>query len=190
MSWIETYTGRRIDPLNPDPNQIEITDIAHALSMICRFTGHAREFWSVGQHSLFVAEIVDHLLPSRYKYESAALFHDASEAYLCDIARPVKENLPEYQRHEAKLEQCIAQKFGLQWPWPEVVKRADWIALAVEAKELMPSRGQDWNWPRHENLARGWRLPRHLLELSMYEVEEELCERMNRCALAMEGCES
>ncbi|HKK06533.1 MAG TPA: hypothetical protein VKA50_11875 [Gammaproteobacteria bacterium] len=90
MSWILTYTGRRVDLLDPDPATIEPEDIAHALSNMCRFNGHCRHFYSVAEHSWHVA-----LLVSR---ENAlqGLMHDAAEAYVADITRPLKPYLTNY----------------------------------------------------------------------------------------------
>src|SRR5574342_1090607 len=82
---IITYTGRLFWPLSPRLEDINILDICHALSNQTRFTGHTREFYSVAQHSCLVSD----LLPEKFKLDG--LLHDASEAYLMDLARPVKE---------------------------------------------------------------------------------------------------
>lgn len=132
---IVTYSGATIEPLHPDAERIHIEDIAHALGNLCRFTGHVRNFYSVAQHSVIASEIVppEHAL--------AGLLHDASEAYLADISRPVKmqaEFGDTYKRYEARLEAVIALRFGLDWPWHESVKRADEILLRTEQRDLMP----------------------------------------------------
>lgn len=131
---IRTYTGRVFLPLDPDPALLDIEDIAHALSNSCRFTGHVKWFYSVGQHSVLCSRIV----PDEYKL--TALLHDASEAYLSDIARPVKEQ-PDfgavYRDVEGRLEEAIAERFGLQYPWHKSVKDADNILLVTEARDLM-----------------------------------------------------
>ena len=132
---IVTYTGVEIEPLRPDPALIRIEDIAHALSNNCRFTGHVREFYSVAQHSVYVSRHV----PSEDALEG--LLHDASEAYLSDIARPVKMQ-PEfgavYKTAEERLERAIAKRFDLVWPWPESVRSADNVLLRTEQRDLMP----------------------------------------------------
>jgi uncharacterized protein len=134
---ITTYTGRSITPLDPDPADIDIEDIAHALSNSCRFTGHVREFYSVAQHSYLCSTIV----PDEYKL--TALLHDASEAYLSDIARPIKSQ-PEfgdvYKKYENQLEAAIAERFGLVFPYPEEIKQADYNLLKTEQRDLMPDR--------------------------------------------------
>src|SRR6266496_2381942 len=132
---IETYTGRTINPLDPDPGSIFIDDIAHSLANQCRFTGHTRNFYSVAQHCVLVADVVqDETL------KLTALLHDASEAYLSDIARPVKM-MPRfgdlYREYEEGLEQAIAKHFSLEWPWPKEIKEADNILLRAEQINLM-----------------------------------------------------
>lgn len=133
---IVTYSGVAIDPLNPDPDLLQIEDIAHALSNVCRFTGHVRHFYSVAQHCLLCSQIV----PERFALE--ALLHDASEAYLSDIARPLKRQ-PEfgdfYKAAEQRLERAIALRFLLTYPWPQAVKRADDVLLRTEQRDLMPN---------------------------------------------------
>lgn len=139
-SWIETYTGRKIFPLNPDPDEIDILDIAHALSNLCRYTGHCREFLSVAQHSVMVSYICDE------KDALAGALHDSSEAYIADISKPLK-SLPEFSLYrliEARLQTTIYKKFGLDPIEPPGVKRADQIMLATEARDLMPPH-KDWH---------------------------------------------
>lgn len=84
MSWIQTFTGKKVFPLAMTTDMVDIKDIAHALSLKCRFTGHCRTFYSVAEHSMRVAELV------RPELKLAALLHDAAEAYLPDFARPIK----------------------------------------------------------------------------------------------------
>ena len=91
---IQTFTGIGFDPINPDPKLIKIEDIAHALSNQCRFSGHARSFYSVAQHSAHCAEIA--CLASNAPLARAMLLHDASEAYLLDMPRPLKKAFPQY----------------------------------------------------------------------------------------------
>lgn len=132
---IVTYTGKAIEPLNPDPALICIEDIGHALSNCCRFTGHVRQFYSVAQHSYYASCIVPAEL------ELCALLHDASEAYLSDIARPIKAQ-PEfgevYKAAEERLMHAIAERFSIPWPMPAEVREADGILLRSEQRDLMP----------------------------------------------------
>lgn len=131
--WL--FSGGTIAPLDPDPNDILITDIAHALANQCRFTGHTKTFYSIAEHSILCASVAPKDL------RLTTLLHDASEAYLCDIARPVKHSSPFkefYCEAERRLEQAIAQRYGLIWPWPEEVKVIDDAMLGKEIKMLMP----------------------------------------------------
>jgi uncharacterized protein len=135
---VMTYTGRWVQPLCPDWRTIDIEDIAHSLSNQCRFTGHTRHFYSVAQHSCLVSDI----LPRALALDG--LLHDASEAYLSDIARPIK-NQPEfgdiYRSSENRLMEAVCDKFGLDWDCAEMpleVKAADNILLYTEMRDLLP----------------------------------------------------
>lgn len=110
---------------------ISIGDIAHALSMQPRFGGHLPVFYSVAQHCVLAVEYVNE------EHKLATLLHDASEAYLIDVPRPVKQQLPNYKEVENKLMTVIAAKFGFQWPLHPDVKRADEVMLRDEWEGLM-----------------------------------------------------
>src|SRR5690625_1800702 len=109
---IITYTGISFDPLNPEVNKVSITDIGHALSMICRANGHYRNFYSVAQHSLNCAKEAKKRGYS-VKVQLGCLLHDASEAYISDVTRPVKKQLKNYLKIEEKLQNIIYQAYGL-----------------------------------------------------------------------------
>jgi hypothetical protein len=121
-----------IDLKNPDPYAISITDIAHSLSQLCRFGGHTREFYSVAQHSLMVSLHV----PREYAF--IGLLHDATEAYLQDVIRPLKQLLPNYADIEAHMWETIAWHFHLSDTIPECVKEMDMIMCATEMRDLLP----------------------------------------------------
>ena len=110
MSCIKTYTGIMFDPLNPDAEKIDIVDIAHSLSMLCRANGHFRTFHSVGQHCINCLHEAQARGYSR-RVQLACLLHDASEAYLSDVTRPVKEELPGYVKIEEPLQDAIWRKY-------------------------------------------------------------------------------
>ncbi len=134
--WIETYSGIQFHPDKVKLEEIDIEDIAHALSMLCRFTGHCKEFYSVAQHSVLVSELMDN-------YKMEGLMHDASEAYMNDLHTILKLRLPEYVGMENDLSEIIAQKFNLRFPFPRDVKIADLTAIEMEHKVLFKS-GMKW----------------------------------------------
>lgn len=159
--WIQTFTGRRFYPLNPRVDDVALADIAHALALVCRFTGHVRRFYSVAEHSVRVSVLVERLAREGYLERGDAvdldyvkivarwgLLHDGSEAYLCDIAAPVKrsDQFATYRAAEATLQGVICSAFGLGNLMPGEVHRADMIMCATEAVELMNPR-PDWRLP-------------------------------------------
>ena len=109
---IRTWSGVFFSPLEPHPEDIRPEDIAHALSLLCRANGHFKCFYSVGQHCLACeAEARAAGLPRSVRL--ACLLHDASEAYISDITRPVKLGLPEYRVIEKRLQDTIYRRFGI-----------------------------------------------------------------------------
>ena len=110
MSEIMTCTKKMFDPLHPNRELIDIEDIAHALSMLCRANGHFRSFYSVAQHSI---NCMQEAKARGYceRLQLACLLHDASEAYLSDVTRPVKAELPQYKEIEEPLQQTIWDKW-------------------------------------------------------------------------------
>ena len=133
-----TYTGKMIEITNPDEGAIDIVDIAHALSRIPRATGHFKHFYSVAQHSMnCMREAYARGYSKRVCY--ACLIHDAQEAYLCDVATPLKSELPRYREIEGKFEDVIFKKFGL-YPLSDeekyLVKKVDQAILWYEFKML------------------------------------------------------
>lgn len=142
--WILTHSGRHIDLLNPRPEEIEIVDIAMALSRECRFSGQCREFYSVAQHSVLASRIV----PEAFTLE--ALLHDATEAWLRNLPQPLKRLLPEYSRIERTLDQVIRRKFSLPEEMSGPVHRADWVLLATEKRDL--TTHDPYAWPILEGI--------------------------------------
>ena len=107
MNWILTQTGKRFDLFEPDADMIDPRDIAHSLAHLCRFNGHTREFYSVAQHSCLVADLV----PTEHKL--AALLHDATEAYIGDMVRPLKQWMHAYQDVETWIWERICTRFSI-----------------------------------------------------------------------------
>lgn len=136
--WMQTYTGERFYPLDPRANEVHVMDIAHALSMIVRFGGHIKKFYSVAEHSV----IVSHLVPPEHAFD--ALLHDATEAYCMDVPRPLKRYLPEYCEIEKRIWTAVAERFGLAPEMHESIKWADGEALLAEADELLVHGRRDW----------------------------------------------
>ena len=128
--WIITYTGKKFYALDPQPEDIDIKDIAHALSMTCRFGGHSSRFYSVCEHSILVESLCSQ------KNKLAALLHDASEAYITDVPSPIKRGMPEYQVMENDIMTVIADKFGFQYPLSDEIEYIDHNIVATEANEL------------------------------------------------------
>lgn len=157
--WINTFTGRKFYPLDDEPGEIVLEDIAHALSNLCRYNGHTRKFYSVAEHSVtlvsFASDVVDNEQLERY-----LLLHDASEAYLSDLPRPLKK-LPEfafYREVEARLQAKIYRRFGLDPVEPAMVRELDTRIQGNEAHALMAVH-PDWKTPEPLDLIgepRGW----------------------------------
>lgn len=135
--WIQTYSGLQFWPLDPRPTEVLPLDIAHALSHQCRFSGHTSEFYSVAQHSVLVSL---HVSPEHALW---GLLHDAGEAYLMDMPRPIKRMFPAYKEAEAVVMRAVCDRFGLPHEMPAAVAEADIRMLATEARDLM---GRPLNW--------------------------------------------
>ena len=140
--YIVTYTKGQVNTLDPQPEQIQIEDIAHALSMMVRANGHFPEFFSIAQHSLQCAKeaIARHYVP---RLCMACLLHDGSEAYLSDITRPVKRNMTMYIQIEEQLQNCIYQKYVGMIPQGEelvLLKNIDDACLFFEFDHFMGIR--------------------------------------------------
>lgn len=139
--FIETASGLEFHINAPE---FRIEDIAHALSMQCRYTGHTRQFYSVAEHCMLVADLMER---SGNGNPFEGLMHDAAEAYLSDIAAPWKVLLPDYKILEKRIETPLRKFYGLPEDMSPVVKEFDWIALFVEAYYLIPSRAERWVSP-------------------------------------------
>lgn len=152
-TWVNSYTGRKIRPLNPYQEMFSLTDIAHHLSQICRFTGATKTPYSVAQHSVLVSLRAEDLAQKAGKSKRECreiakwgLIHDASEAYLCDLANPVKRSpsYANYVRDEKRLMRAITKWLGLPTKEPAEVKQADREMLAIEVRDCLTSVHPDW----------------------------------------------
>lgn len=169
-STIGTFSGLRVDPLNLQPEDIHIVDIAHSLSMQCRFGGHVSEFYSVAQHCVNVSYAVPE--------EDAlwGLLHDASEAYLKDIPSPLKKTamFEGYRKLEASVQEKIAEAFELAPEMPASVHEADAVELLTEGFSLHPSYGEWW---RSNGLSSVQPRAEKIIPMSPAEAEEAFLQR-------------
>ena len=139
--WIQTFSGKKFPLETPDIAQIDIQDIAHALSMLCRFNGHCTQFYSVAEHSVHVSyEIAPDLA-------LVGLLHDAAEAYLGDVPSPLKKKLSQFSKFEWKMELVIGEKFGIDANLfkSRELKQAD-IQLLIDEKAVLMV-GEPTPWP-------------------------------------------
>jgi uncharacterized protein len=133
-------SGNWFDLLDPWNSEFTIEDIAQGLSNICRFSGQCKDFYSVAEHSIHVCDTVE-------EFQLEALLHDAAEAFIGDITRPLKQLLPEYKEIEANVEDAISLRFNLDPRSKSVVKAADLHVLAAEQAQLMPTGTDFWVTP-------------------------------------------
>ncbi len=136
--WIELITGGRFYYAKP---VYDIGAIAHSLSMQCRFTGHCRKFYSVAEHSVLVSRIME---DQGLGDPMEGLLHDAVESVLSDVARPAKILLKDYKALDRALDIAMRKQFVLPETMSEGCMKADGIALLIEAKELMPNKGENF----------------------------------------------
>jgi hypothetical protein len=126
--------------LDPRSEEVQIEDIAHALAMSCRYGGHVKRFYSVAEHCVLAASRAPAGL------ELATLMHDAAEAYLQDVIRPVKVHLTNYVEIENRLMVTIAQRFGFAWPMPAEVKQLDEAMIGAEREQAVNfPKGKAWS---------------------------------------------
>ncbi len=134
-NWMQTYTGRMFFPTDPRPEEVTAEDIAHALSLVCRFGGHVDRFYSVAEHCWLMSFAVppEHAL--------WALLHDAAEAYVGDMVRPLKQQMPDYCFAEGRVLTAIMERFGMDYfertRMPDSVREADNRILLTERAALM-----------------------------------------------------
>lgn len=143
--WMQTFTGRAFWPMDPRADEIFPADIAHALSMLCRYGGHTNRFYSVAEHCVLLSQVVP---PDDALW---ALLHDATEAYLVDLPRPVKSQLPGYRVAEYDLMAVICDRFDLpSLTMPASVEDADNRILLDERDALLSRPPRPW----HQDLQR------------------------------------
>jgi len=143
-----TFTGKRVKLLSPSVDDIDIQDIAHALSHLCRFTGHCARFYSVAEHCWAASHLVER------EFALEALLHDAAEAYINDLSRPLKHlpSMSEYLVIEQRFEAAIAVKLGLPATMSPAVKVTDNRLVVTEARQLL----RDHRWTEDLLGYAGW----------------------------------
>jgi len=137
--WIQTYTGKQFWPIDPRAEDVCIEDIAHSLSMMCRYAGHCERFYSVAEHSVLLSSYVAD------EFKLAALLHDASEAYLVDVPRPVKPHLAGYYDAEKRVMDAVCDKFGLPKEFAQEIHDADRAILTDEMQQNMKPAPVVWD---------------------------------------------
>jgi 5'-deoxynucleotidase YfbR-like HD superfamily hydrolase len=143
--WIETYIGTKFYPLDPLPEEVYLENIAHGLSLMCRFNGQSKRFFSVAQHSINVMKEIGKLTRNENRSKSIklqllGLFHDASECLgISDICSPAKKHMPEYRAIESNIQNAVWNRFNLEHSAEEyeIVHLVDSAMAAYEARDLM-----------------------------------------------------
>lgn len=163
--WIHTFTGRQVTPTAMTPDMVCIEDVAHALSLTNRFTGHTKQAYSVAQHSVLVSLIC------KPEHALWGLLHDAAEAYMADVSRPVKKAVrevsPVLDLIESGIMVAVCRKFGLPLTMPDNVNRCDEDMLAHESHAFFSHHGH--LYPKWQHYAPNWWECR----------EDELCRQRN-----------
>lgn len=136
--WILTANGNKVHPLDACEVEIHLEDIAHALAFQCRWNGHTAWYYSVAQHCVLASQNfeVDNLDVPPTEIARQVLLHDATEAYLSDVPKPVKLQMPEFNKHEDRLMEVIMRRFGCRYPLEEPVHHIDRLMLHWEARDL------------------------------------------------------
>lgn len=147
--WIGTYSGGvfRFGPDEIDPDDIRLEDVAHVLSMLCRYNGHTKRFYSVAEHCCHMA---DHVLKNGggARLALTALHHDDAEYIIGDMARPIKVTMPNFKALEDKIDKAVSEKFGTIWPLPAEIKKLDSRIINDEKGAVMNQTTVDWGTDR------------------------------------------
>lgn len=178
--WMQTYTGRAFSFSAPSPRDVDVRDIAHSLGMQCRYNGHTQKFYSVAEHCVVMATMVPVELIIH------ALLHDAAEAYVSDVVRPLKVLLPQFRDIERTIEWVIYEHFCVSLPGATeraAIERADLRMLRTERDQLLDEPPQPWAmvedvspfplalqcWPP-DVAANHWRIAIHLATVHTTQI--------------------
>jgi hypothetical protein len=141
--WIETYTGQQFFFKHAADQEIRLADVAHSLSMQCRYNGHTLRFYSVAEHAVLLALAAER--DGRTPLECLTmLHHDDGEYIISDLPRPIKVLLPAFKAAEAQVETAVARAFGTIYPFPDWLKDMDTRALVDERRQAMSASGHEW----------------------------------------------
>jgi len=150
MTWMETDSGRKFDFADMDQEAIDIGDIATSLSTMCRYNGHVTNFYSVAKHSMLVAILLVNGDPAATmsavgrRFVRTALLHDAAEAYVGDMIRPLEQVLPAYTLIKKQVELLVAQRFDTIYPLPPAIKEIDTRLVANEREFYLATDHNVW----------------------------------------------
>lgn len=142
--FIETWSGKRFEFLNPKRNQICLGDIANTLAGICRYNGNARRHYSVAEHSVLLADYALARLGCTRQEARTVLMHDAAEAYIGDIPGPIKPFVPEFRGIEDAIMLELSRAFNLIHPIPDWIKDIDRRIVSDERSQLLADSGNVW----------------------------------------------
>lgn len=142
--WMQTFTGKKFYPMSPQAEDIDPFDIAHGISMQCRYNGHVKRFYSVAEHCVLMSKALE----ADRDLALWALLHDATESYVGDMVRPLKKHIPLFTEIEDTVMVVIAQRFGLaSAEMPAEVKDADNRILLDERAALLGKPPAEWDVP-------------------------------------------
>lgn len=172
-SWMQLFSGHAYYPMDPRTSEVNIQDIAHSLAMQCRYGGHSRDFYSVAEHSV----LVSHIVPPEHAL--VGLMHDATEAYVSDVPRPLKVHLENFQEIEDMNWGVIAEAFDLPLELPTCIHEADRDICRTEMLHLLPPLAIPFEWPRPAPDVRivGYG-PHKAKEIFLERFNELWCERL------------
>lgn len=144
--WLETMKGTIFRYDNISSNKLLIEDIAHSLSMQCRYNGHTNKFYSVAEHSKLLANYAHYQLCLDRKTCLTILLHDASETYMGDMVGPLKKHFPKFKAMEDAIDALVARTFGTIYPFPDIVKELDTRVCVDEHKKGFPYSSKIWGY--------------------------------------------
>lgn len=173
-AWINTYSGKRFFPLNPRKEDLSLVDIAHSLAHQCRWTGHCRFHFSISQHSCYAYDFCED-----EEAKPWALFHDSPEAYLVDVARPIKAHLGGYKDFENKIAEVVIEEYSLPFSHriETVVKKIDSDLLVLERENLINKADFIWGYEDRDIQYLREKFPNGIPQWTPAEAEHEFLKR-------------